>query len=177
VLGSVANKLVEKLQHVPVWIVGGTPKPEKILVAMDTSEGAMKAVAFVGEMAAGTELKITLLNVIRGFRSPDLPKEILCTPEDEKCLIEDLTQEIDTAFGKAEEKLVQAGIDKKRITTKVIQGATSRSGAICDEAKAGGYGTIVVGRRGLSRVQEFFMGRVGQKVIHLGKETAVWVVS
>jgi hypothetical protein len=36
---------------------------------------------------------------------------------------------------------------------------------------------IVVGRRGLSRVEEFFMGRVSDKVLQLAKEMAVWVVT
>ena len=42
--------------------------------------------------------------------------------------------------------------------------------------REGGYGTIVVGRRGLSKVYEFFMGRVSDKVLHLAKDMAVWIV-
>ena len=61
--------------------------------------------------------------------------------------------------------------------TKLITGVASRAGAIVEEAKKGSYGTIVVGRRGLSKVEEFFMGRVSNKVIHLAKEMAVWVIS
>ncbi|MHC4842819.1 MAG: hypothetical protein ACYTEE_03370 [Planctomycetota bacterium] len=34
-----------------------------------------------------------------------------------------------------------------------------------------------MGRRGLSRVEDFFMGRVSKKVLQLAKWTAVWVVS
>ena len=63
------------------------------------------------------------------------------------------------------------------MTTKIITGAHSRAGAIVQEAKQGGYGTIVVGRTGLSKVRDFFMGRVSNKVVHLAKENAVWVVS
>ena len=63
------------------------------------------------------------------------------------------------------------------ITTKIITGAHSRAGAIFEEAKKGNYGTIVVGRRGLSKVREFFMGRVSDKLIHLAKNQAVRVVS
>ena len=53
----------------------------------------------------------------------------------------------------------------------------TKSDAIVKEANEGGYGTIVVGRRGLSRVREFFIGRVSMKVIQLARKHAVWVVS
>jgi nucleotide-binding universal stress UspA family protein len=45
-----------------------------------------------------------------------------------------------------------------------------------DKAREEGYGTIVVGRRGLSRVHEFCMGRVSNKLIQMGREQAVWVI-
>jgi len=35
----------------------------------------------------------------------------------------------------------------------------------------------VVGRRGLSKIQEFFMGRVSSKVVQLAGAQTVWVVS
>ena len=43
-------------------------------------------------------------------------------------------------------------------------------------ALPGGYGTIVVGRRGLSTVEEFDMGRVSNKLVQAAKDRAVWVV-
>ena len=61
--------------------------------------------------------------------------------------------------------------------TKLVTGARSRASGIIEEAEEGGYGTIVVGRRGMSGVEEFFMGSVSNKVLHLAKEMAVWIVS
>ena len=69
------------------------------------------------------------------------------------------------------------GIEGDRISTKIVTGVSSRAKAVVEEAKNGGYSTIVVGRRGLSRVEEFFMGRVSKKVMQLAQEMAVWVVS
>jgi nucleotide-binding universal stress UspA family protein len=84
---------------------------------------------------------------------------------------------IQDVLEEANGRFAEAGLDRDRVTTKVVTGAPSRAKAIVVEAKAGGYGTIVVGRRGLSRVEEFFMGRISSKVIQLAKEMAVWVVS
>ena len=47
---------------------------------------------------------------------------------------------------------------------------------ILQEAKEGGYGTIVMGRRGLSKVHEFLLGRVTTKVLQRAEKFAVWIV-
>ena len=44
------------------------------------------------------------------------------------------------------------------------------------EAQEGNYGTIVMGRRGLSKVHEFLMGRVTNKVLNRAEGFAVWIV-
>ena len=80
-------------------------------------------------------------------------------------------------FEEATSRLEKAGFGGKQITTRTATGVLSRAGAIIEKALKGGYGTVVVGRRGLSEVEEFSMGRVSNKVIHMAKELAVWVVS
>jgi nucleotide-binding universal stress UspA family protein len=83
---------------------------------------------------------------------------------------------IESAMGEARERLVKAGFEPRKIDLKVVRGGGKQAGAIAEEAQKGEYDTIVVGRRGLSRVQEFIMGRVSNKVINLAKDKTVWVV-
>ncbi len=173
VLGSVANRLIEKLTHVPVWVVGGRPEPEKILLALDSSEGSMLAVDHVGAMVGGSNPEVTLLHVIKGMDSP----QMIFYLDYEQDLIKEVKKEMQSVFDEAKTRLTNSGLDPSHIKTKFIPGAGSRSIAIYEEAKQGGYGTIALGRRGLSKVEEFFMGRVSNKVIHMAKEMAVWVVS
>ena len=86
--------------------------------------------------------------------------------------------EMGPVFDEARTRFINGGFDPNRITTKFIRGVSSRAGAIVEQAKLGGYGTIVVGRRGISKIEEFVMGRVSNKVIHLAKKgMAVWVIS
>jgi nucleotide-binding universal stress UspA family protein len=66
--------------------------------------------------------------------------------------------------------------NRNQINIRTVTGAHSRAAVIITEALKGGYGTIVVGRRGLTNVEEFIMGRVSNKVIHMAREMAVWVV-
>ena len=183
VWGSIANKVVDHLVQSPLWVVGGSPQPGKYLVAMDGSDEAMRAVDYVGAMLAGSDCTVTLFHVLRGFEFLSLgfegafapPPEVL-GGEEIKAEFQRAEEAIKTVCNQATDRLEQAGLKGDQINSKIVSGAASRAKAIVEEAKNEGYGTIVVGRRGLSRVEEFFMGRVSSKVMQLAKEMAVWVV-
>ncbi len=173
VVGSIANKLFSKLTFCPLIIAGQHPAIEKLLIAIDGSPSSMRAVDFVAENAGKDNYSIGLIHVIRGFGSlvPDNP-EFLMPAEN----VELAHNEMMELFADVKEKLIKAGFDENKISERIITGVYSRAGAIVEEAEAGGYGTIVIGRKGLSRVQEFFMGRVCNKVIHSGRQFSVWVI-
>lgn len=59
------------------------------------------------------------------------------------------------AFDTAKRHLEEHRFAGDQIDTKVITGVVSRAGAIAEEVETGGYGTIVVGRRGLSKGNVF----------------------
>lgn len=160
--GSIADKLLGRLTHVPLCVVGGTPHVGKILVALDASKGAMRAVDYVSTIADGSDLEVTLFHAVRA-----LGEEISHKAE----------ESMESVFEEAISRLEDAGFGRNQITTRMATGVLSRAGAIIQDALKGGYGTIVVGRRGLSYVEEFSMGRVSNKIIHMAKEMAVWVVS
>lgn len=159
--GSIADKLLGRLTHVPLCVVGGTPHVGKILVGLDASEGAMRAVDYVGTMVSA-DLEVTLFHAVRA-----LDEEIFHKAQ----------EAMESVFEEGSSRLEKAGFGRNQITTRMATGVLSRAGAIIEEALKWGYGTIVVGRRGLSHVEEFSVGRVSNKVIHMAKEMAVWVVS
>ena len=162
ILASIATKLLEKLTFVPLFVVGRNPQPGKVLLALDTSEGAMRAVDYLGTTLGESDLEVIIIHVIRG---------------EKRAWIEDRRAEIEPVFNMAKSHLMSCGFTSDQITTRTITGVKSRANAIVKEAKDGGYGTIVVGRRGLSKVRDFFMGRVSNKVIQLAQGKAVCVVS
>jgi len=172
VVGSIANKLFSKLTFCPLIIAGQHPARKKLLIAIDGSPSSMQAIDFVAENLGGKNYSVGLIHVIRGFGSlvPDNP-EFLMPAEN----VEQAHNEMMELFSDVKEKLIKSGFDEQRIEEKIITGVYSRAGTIVQEAEAGGYGTIVIGRKGLSRVEEFFMGRVCNKVIHSGRQFSVWV--
>ena len=121
----------------------------------------MRAVDYVGTMMSAY-VEVTLYHAVRA-----IDEEIFRKAE----------ESMKSVFEKATSRLENAGFRRNQITARTATGVLSRAGAIIQYALTGEYGTIVVGRRGLSEVEEFSMGRVSNKVIHMAKELAVWVVS
>jgi len=174
VLGDVTTKLIEKMDFVPLLVVGKAPKPGKILLAWDGSEGAMRAVDYVGATLGGSDLEVTLAHVIRGEEAMKTGYHLFLPS---KQYIEKAKDEISVTLDEAKGRLIKSGFEPNQVSTEIITGAYSRAVAIFEKAKDEGYGTIVVGRRGLSKVREFFMGRVSNKLIQLAQAHAVWVVN
>ncbi|MFC1821888.1 universal stress protein [Thermodesulfobacteriota bacterium] len=161
VLGSVSAKLVEKMNFAPLFVIGNNPQIGKVLLGLDGSEGALKAVDFVGDTLGKSNFEVKLMHVIRS---------------DRKEFIEETKKKIEVLFDEAGARLEISGFAPEKIATKIVTKAASRAGAIVKESERGGYGTIVVGRRGMSRVKDFFIGRVSNKIIQLAKEQAICIV-
>lgn len=161
---------IEKVSFMPVFIKGNKPPGNSMLIAMDPSECSMQAVDFAGELMSGFDFKATLFHAIRGPEvltsragNMSLPKEDIHTQKDDMRAV----------FDQAKRRLINFGFKSENIISKIITGVSSRTRAIVQEAQQNGHTTIVVGRRGLSKVQEFFMGSVSRKVILLATEQAV----
>ncbi len=173
IIGSTTIKLLQGLISKPLLLAGRKPPGNKFLVAFDGSAGAGHAVDFVASCLGGYDYQVGLVHVIRGDGPAEPKYKRLFLTEESTA---DAKQRIQQALDQAVAKLVEAGFKPQDVSTKIITGAISRAGAIADEAKEGQYGTIVLGRRGLSQVQEFFIGRVTNKVLHAARDRSVWII-
>ena len=167
VMGSVSAKLMEKLTFMPVLIAGRNPVNKKILLAVDGSPCATRAVRFIAETIGPLEgYEVCLFHAVRGKMLDDLD-----------VFKENGISDSEQIFAEAERILLEGGFSKEAISYRSMTGVLSRAGAIVNAAEEENWGTIVLGRRGLSRVREFFMGRVSSKVVFAGRKNTVWIVT
>ena len=154
---------------------------QNILVAFDDSENAMRAVEFIVKSFT-PQNKVTLFHVFQDaaalceMNSPELSDYFL-SQQTAFCALEDKKKRlVDKAMEKAKAIFRDAGFEPNDVTLKI--GAKKKGVArdIVDEAQSG-YDIIVVGRRGLSAVKEFFFGSVSQKVINGVKDVSVLIVN
>jgi len=153
---------------------------QKILVAIDDSENAMRAVEFITKSFT-PDHRVTLFNVILDtaaicdMDNPSLTpyfmaqKGAFCSVEDQKRTL------VNEALQKAKELLIKAGFEEEHIVIKVEAKKKGVAKGIIDEA-ASGYDAIVMGRRGLSGIKEFFLGSVSQKVLQSAEAVSVLLV-
>lgn len=154
---------------------------QKILIAVDDSDNAMRAVDYVAK-AFTRENDITLFSVlvdtaaICDMNSPELIP-YFTSQQTAFCSLEDKKKElISRALDNARKRLVNSGFDEKRIT---VSSETKKRGVardIIDEAHKG-YDTLVIGRRGISGLKEFFLGSISQKIVNTVKDLSIVLVN
>lgn len=154
---------------------------KNILVAIDDSANAMRAVEFASKFLVHNG-KITLFNVLQdtvalcSLESPELTPYFL-SQKSSFCVLEDKKKElIDKAMQNAKKILINAGFDDKNISIKTHIRKKGIARDIAKEAMAG-YDLIVIGRKGASGVKEFFMGSTSQKILHLVTDASVLIVN
>ena len=175
-MGEVSGKLLEYCLVCPVWIVDGAVTSSRVLISIDSSENALRAVDHAGFILSGTDCQVTIFHTMRHLRRY-VPLEVLEeAPELEELWKSKAGQEIEPYMKQAKEMLLEAGFSENQISTKIVDGSRSAASDILEEARSKGYGTIVLGRRGLSGVKEFFMGSVTSKVLQDSAGLAVWIV-
>jgi len=146
-LGSMAEKVFRHAEC-PVLIVKQKTKLSKILVAVDGSESAEKALEYAVQLAKKHKAKVTLLNVgeskLFGFK-PEVAREVgEHILSDAAAKVKGLKLNTQLEFGNPAETLIEV-------------------------AEKGNYDLIVVGSRGLSSVKRFFLGSVSDDVSHHAK--------
>jgi nucleotide-binding universal stress UspA family protein len=174
--GSVTTNLLEHSRIIPVWVIDGLVTSTRIMIAVDGSETSLKAVDHLSFMAAGNaDIKITLFHVVPRF-SDFCPVEIE-EPKDsiEKILIRGDKRCVDHFYVHAMKRFKDAGFQDSQIHLKMVECMYNIGTAIVEEARAGDYGTVVVGRRGGGNA--FFMGSVSRSVLGKSANCALWVVS
>jgi nucleotide-binding universal stress UspA family protein len=177
-LGSIASKLLGALAKESICLVVGQPDPREILVAMDGSPGAMKAVDYVANLFGGSNKEIILFHAMRHLGFPFMNTgDASRMKKIEKMFWSEDQEVMEQVFEDAKARLFKAGFKAAQVRTKIIKGVTSRAVSLVGKVKKNVYGTLVVGRTGVSQVDEFNIGRVSNKVVHHAENMAVWIIA
>jgi nucleotide-binding universal stress UspA family protein len=140
---------------------------KKILVAIDGSEHADKALDFALDLAEKSDVEIVILNV---FQEPIIvyPGEQFTYPVTYPItysIMPDFTEKVKEAH----KKILSEALKKVRklrpdlkVSTELKEGRPSDK--IVETAKEGNFDIIVMGHRGLGKIKEFFLGSVSDRV-------------
>ena len=171
-MGGVAAKLVEKADSIPLIIAGTREIQHDLCIAVDGSPGSKRAIQYTADVMAKTKCRILLCAIMRTTVTDSVPEGK--DPFVDMSLQAKRT--LDEALAEAKEILTQAGIPEDQIETRLIQGAQSRAGALLDKARAAKCDTIVMGRKGVSDVDNFDLGRIPRKIIFASRKFTIWLI-
>ena len=144
-----------------------------ILIAVDSSDNARRAVLFVGDFFGCYEgFQVTLLHIILEpeatfFRNNNERTKWLASQREEAQKVMEEYKNILTDAGFTEDK-INVRIDSMR--------APSVADCIIKEQEEMKCCTIVIGRRGISKKEEFIFGSTSNRVIHEARKCAVLVI-
>jgi nucleotide-binding universal stress UspA family protein len=145
-----------------------------VLIAVDDSENARRAVDYAGSMLGGRDgVAITLLHVIS-----ELEEDYFARMEEKQKWVDQYRRRITGVLEDYRRCLVNAGVAEADIRVHTpLRFCPSIAECILAERDAANVGTIVVGRQGLSRKEEFLFGSVSSKIVSHARNCAVWVVA
>jgi len=144
-----------------------------ILIAVDEMESSLRAVRYVGEIAQNADtVSICLLHIY-----PEPPPDFHLKGG----ILEDYqTQHIVRAehiFSRCLEILIDAGILRSAVycTTHMAEGRTI-SDTLLEVRQKGNFGTVVTGKRGVSKAEEFLFGSISNTLARHCNDFTSWIV-
>jgi len=144
-----------------------------ILIAVDESENAARAVAYVRDLLAGlTGYHITLITII-----PEPSEDYFISEAERTEWMKDKNASARSILETYRKLLIDAGFRDEEIKeVLVIKECTSIAECILAEQEKLACGTVVIGRRGISKKEEFIFGSTSSKILHTARDCAVWVI-
>jgi nucleotide-binding universal stress UspA family protein len=161
--------------------------PKKILVTVDDSDQSVRAMHYVGSLLREThDVGVTLFHVLKpmprelmehgGSESPEIEDNLgtQLRKDQEDWVRTEGTIEYPILL-KALESLGQTGFPIDQVTLKFGH-ERDIADTIIDEARSGGYGTIVVTRHGTSSAKRLFGNGITDRLLRDVSGVAIWVL-
>ena len=146
---------------------------DKILVAVDEGETSLRALRYVARMTASmSDVSICLVHVY-----PEPPPDfyanggILEVYQDEK------RRKAEVIFAQGERVFLESGLPPSMLQRdiRLAQGKTI-SQMVLEVQREGDFGTVVVGKRGVSKAEEFLFGSISNALARYSSDFTTWVV-
>lgn len=156
----------------------------KLLIALDSSDGAWRAVEYVAKTFGKTPgVKVTLLHILSGLPPAYWDDGHVLQDKEREArqrLVARWQKEQEKNWldlvNKAHQHLIAAGLAQEAVANKFKPKYYDVAEDIIDEAQTEGFDTVVMGRRGLGMAKALLLGSITRKVVDGAKGFAVTIV-
>jgi nucleotide-binding universal stress UspA family protein len=146
---------------------------KNILIAVDESENAHRAVSYVAQLLGGLrDFKVTILHIV-----PEPEEDYFPTSAEKERWLSEYQKKVDSMLDGYRQILIRAGFHPNDVSVRsTLRYCPSMAECILAERDETEYSTIVVGRQGISRSEEFLFGSISSKIVNHARNCTVWVV-
>ncbi|MDX1764516.1 MAG: universal stress protein [bacterium] len=144
-----------------------------ILVAVDDTESSKRAVLYVADfLGEAPGFKVTLLSLVPVPEPDHFPSE-----KERREWIDGHHQGMETLLRRYRQILIEGGFPEDKVAVSVeTTESLSIAEAIIETQERVGSCTVVVGRHGISKQEEFLFGSTSNKLLHMPKNCSLWIV-
>jgi nucleotide-binding universal stress UspA family protein len=148
---------------------------------MDETSHTLELAHYVGTMLEGLEdVEMLFYHYCAPFTGDLSPEERRKLKEAEERAVEREKEEMSHFFEESKQLLMDLGFEEENVNFEFQHEKSARpkkvTQAILEKVKKGGYGTLVIGRKGATHAREFRLGSVAMRIVAESKDCAVWVV-
>lgn len=140
-----------------------------ILVPLNDSKSSKGVVAFLLNMSLCDDNTFTLIHI---FREPSSGEELMG-----KKFMAEMPARLEKMLKDTKQRLVEEkGFDADHIQIELVKGYASVSEGIIDYFKKGDFDMVVIGRKQMSKSEEFVLGDISAKLIRNLPKASILVV-
>lgn len=177
-MGSVTHKVLQNTKGLILCVIHGEIDSRKLLVPIDSSPNSKRVLEHVAWLLSEAgPMEVTILHVLVPLIGSDVSLMWTGLAELESNIEKRLIDDAEEILSQAKIYLIENDVPAFAIKTRLETRAPGVARTILKEAMEGGYGSIMIGRRGVSRTERFLFGSVSNKIVHQAKDMAVWVIS
>ncbi|MCW7754270.1 universal stress protein [Desulfobotulus sp. H1] len=175
-IGNISRRLVARIQQIPLVLVSESLETRHILIGFDNSRDSRRCLRLAASLFADSDRYIHIRHIARTQLPFPCPSHEVAAGILREAQSKDRYGKMESALQKAAQILQDNHFRKDSIDCLIAEGYMNRSLGLLDIAEKNAWGTIMVGRRGLSRMQDFLVGRVGEKLVELSRDQTIWIV-
>ncbi len=177
-MGSVTHKVLQHTKRLILCVTHGKIESGKLLVPIDSSLNSKRVLDHVAWLLTEAgPMAVTILHVLASLIVMDVNLMWTGLAELESTIEQRLIDDAEEMLSQAKTYLMERDVPTFAIKTRLETRAAGVARTILKEAKEGGYGSIMIGRRGVSRTERFLFGSVSNKIVQQARDIAVWVIS
>lgn len=144
-----------------------------LLLAVDESENAKRAVLYVADFLGGLPgFRLILLHIV-----PEPSDDYFFANADRALWIEEHRNKAIDIIERYRKILIQSGFREDKVSVIInTKYCPSVAECILEEQRKLNCCTVVIGRRGISKKEEFMFGSTSNKLLHSAENCALWII-